>query len=450
MFAKSVAIAVALCQVLRVAAAGATATPVNELDSTSVQDGLWLVKFCTPSAPLCQKIESDWNQLASFADNAHWDIRLGQVNCHVQQQLCDDYEVMEYPDLLVIKDGTHAPNYSGRRAYVVLKSYAQEAMAQPATADRTLPSVPSDLTAGKLLPMTPAATLKKLRRKFNHLLREYAPLNVSADDQVHDLAVTNFTAVTANGPWLLNFYAPWCKYSQQLAPIYEALAVELKGQVNVARIDAAADADLSTRFDINGYPTILFYRDGKSTPFSGERTLDALTSFALYSAGQPIRDVSWTDFQAAESDYYFNIVLWYDQDTTEHQVRAYADALKALEMPCGKFISSDPAFALSTGDRRGAVRVFFPDHPAGSEVLEVKDLTTQTLAELMARYSVPQPTDIVWAVPVNHPPSRAQAPAVILPLLIAIAVLVGVAFGSLRNAFKAEYAPVADAEETSP
>jgi protein disulfide-isomerase A6 len=64
------------------------------------------------------------------------------------------------------------------------------------------------------------------------------------------------TRVKGGGDWVVEFYAPWCAHCQRLAPAYEKVASDLKGSVNVAKVDATAHRALAARFFISGYPAI--------------------------------------------------------------------------------------------------------------------------------------------------------------------------------------------------
>jgi len=78
----------------------------------------------------------------------------------------------------------------------------------------------------------------------------------------------------------VKFYAPWCKHCKELAPMWEEVANELKGEVNVAKVDVMANRDLGTRFDIKGFPMLLLLSKGHVYTFKGRRSQEELVDFA--------------------------------------------------------------------------------------------------------------------------------------------------------------------------
>jgi thiol-disulfide isomerase/thioredoxin len=65
-----------------------------------------------------------------------------------------------------------------------------------------------------------------------------------------------------------------------LAPILEEVALELKGIVNIAKVDVMESRDLGTRFDIKGFPTLKLFSRGQIYTYKGRRNVEDLIAFA--------------------------------------------------------------------------------------------------------------------------------------------------------------------------
>jgi thioredoxin 1 len=105
-----------------------------------------------------------------------------------------------------------------------------------------------------------------------------------------ELTETNFEqeVLKAEGPVLVDFYAPWCGPCKMLAPLLEQLAGELAGKLKFAKLNVGDVPELSADHEITGVPTLMLFHGGKVVDqvvgFPGPRVLKAWLDKAVGSA----------------------------------------------------------------------------------------------------------------------------------------------------------------------
>jgi len=79
---------------------------------------------------------------------------------------------------------------------------------------------------------------------------------------------------------LVKFYAKWCEFSKELAPVYSALPQVFPTNLTITSLDASKYSSLNYKFAIYGFPRILLFK-GKDTvkKYHGNRTLDSISDF---------------------------------------------------------------------------------------------------------------------------------------------------------------------------
>ena len=79
---------------------------------------------------------------------------------------------------------------------------------------------------------------------------------------------------------MVKFYAPWCRHSKELAPIFQQVAEKFDKKVIFAEVDCTRNNTLCVQEHVNGYPTMRFYKDGAfSDKFRGPRTENEIIDF---------------------------------------------------------------------------------------------------------------------------------------------------------------------------
>jgi len=81
---------------------------------------------------------------------------------------------------------------------------------------------------------------------------------VHLTEQTYDEALA-----AADGVWMVDFWAPWCRPCVALAPVLEELACASRGGVTLAKVNVDEQPTLAARHGIRSIPTVLFVKNGK-------------------------------------------------------------------------------------------------------------------------------------------------------------------------------------------
>ena len=80
---------------------------------------------------------------------------------------------------------------------------------------------------------------------------------------------------------LVLYYAPWCGHCKALKPEWAKLEQEgIKG-VTISKVNADEEKEKVKEAGVDGFPTIILYNKGKSTVYSGARTAEAISKWAM-------------------------------------------------------------------------------------------------------------------------------------------------------------------------
>eukprot|EP00057_Strongylocentrotus_purpuratus_P001737 XP_001201177.1 PREDICTED: thioredoxin domain-containing protein 5 [Strongylocentrotus purpuratus] len=228
-----------------------------------VAKGNHFIKFYAPWCGHCKRLAPTWDDLAKGFQ--HSDIvTIAKVDCTAHRAVCDQYGVKGYPTLKFFTDGEAVESYKGGRDHVAMKEYVSK-MTKGAEAA----PLPGSEEAIKVVPVReePAGGEQP-----------------AVESKVVVLSTNNFLTQTAKGTSLVKFYAPWCPHCQKLVPVWDELAEKFDSRkdVTIGKVDCTVETEkpLCKKHAIEGYPTLLLFKDGEMVEkHSGTRTLAALETY---------------------------------------------------------------------------------------------------------------------------------------------------------------------------
>lgn len=171
---------------------------------------------------------------------------------------------------------------------------------------------------------------------------DFDSLIVLTDDSFEHLTQAGSGMTT--GHWFVLFGTTWCEHCEFMMPHWNKTARELKGEINVAWIDAGAAFFTSKRFGVTKYPSAILFKRGKRWDYdmvNQPRTWKEFVTFAR-TRGEPGDDVEGAPIPPpldSFEQYYQDVVTYF----TKMYDFAQSKPLGALVLFClGGLLAAGP------------------------------------------------------------------------------------------------------------
>ncbi|KAL1918743.1 uncharacterized protein VTP21DRAFT_2765 [Calcarisporiella thermophila] len=321
-----------------VALVGASLTDDN-FDAEIVR-GTWIVKFFAPWCPHCQNLAPTWQRLQDELkeyENSH-NFHISEVDCSLYRFTCKKNGISGLPTMLLFQDGELIDSYAGKRDYESLSQYINSKLSSinpPAASPNNMMS---------------HSTTHEPSLVLNNPLGEVIQLNRGNFDK----------EIVQNRPWFIEFFAPWCGHCKNLAPVWEELGKQLKGQVNVGKVDCTVESSLCKQMNVRGYPTLIFFMDGERMEYKGKRDLEVLRKYATRIIKPPILETSLSDLSTLSDRYEVYFLYLYDDDITTIHKTISSIARKYIDR-AHFFQSKDPTLFSKYGISKLPTLLVFKD-----------------------------------------------------------------------------------------
>merc|ERR1712209_227191 len=212
---------------------------------------------------------------------------------------------------------------------------------------------------------------------------------ITKEEGVLVLTEKNFeSAITDNEYVLVEFYAPWCGHCKALAPEYAKAAgvlAEKDSPIKLGKVDATEEPSLAEKFEVRGYPTLKFFKNGKPMEYGGGRTADTIVSWVEKKTGPPAKALANAEEVTAFAEGKTVAVVGCFKDETTDAAKAFlAVASNMDDIPFG--ITGE------CSDVEGEGVVVIKTFDDGKSIL-TEGLTEEEIAKFVSSESLPLVVD---------------------------------------------------------
>ncbi|XP_008805603.1 protein disulfide isomerase-like 2-3 [Phoenix dactylifera] len=232
-------------------------SPVVQLNPSNFKskvlnaNGVVLVEFFAPWCGHCQALTPTWEKAATVLKGV---ATVAALDADAHKSLAQEYGIKGFPTIKVFSPGKPPVDYQGARDVKPIAEFA--------------------------LQQIKALLKERLNGKSSRGSSEKSETSASIE-----LTSRNFDELVLKSKdlWIVEFFAPWCGHCKKLAPEWKKASNNLKGKVKLGHVDCDAEKSLMSRFNVQGFPTILVFGIVKDSPYpyEGARVASAIESFAL-------------------------------------------------------------------------------------------------------------------------------------------------------------------------
>ncbi|KAF9952508.1 protein disulfide-isomerase precursor [Mortierella alpina] len=180
---------------------------------------------------------------------------------------------------------------------------------------------------------------------------------------------------------LVEFFAPWCGHCKALAPEYEIAATQLKEHgIPIAKVDCTEQTEVCKEHEIQGYPTLKVFVDGKPQDYQGARKADAIVSYLKKQNLPALSELTADTLAAFSTSDKVVIVGSLPKDSKNREILE-----KVAKQKRDQFLFG---VAESNPDLEGEGIVLYKQFDEGKNELK-GDFTEESLIEFITANSVP-------------------------------------------------------------
>jgi len=220
----------------------------------------------------------------------------------------------------------------------------------------------------------------------------FADDEIKKEEGVLVLTEKNFEKAIADNEFILvEFYAPWCGHCKALTPEYAKAAgilAEKESPIKLGKVDATEEGKLAESYQIRGYPTLKFFRNGKAVEYNGGRTAETIVAWVEKKTGPPA--VTLEDVDATKKFIEDNkvAIVGFFKDVDGAAAKAFKDVAAVMDDQKFAITSAEALFTEYKVDA-GETVVLFKKFDEGRNDLTEELTSTEAITKFIAANALP-------------------------------------------------------------
>ncbi|CAI2348001.1 unnamed protein product [Caenorhabditis sp. 36 PRJEB53466] len=193
------------------------------------------------------------------------------------------------------------------------------------------------------------------------------------------LTESNFDeAINGNEYILVKFYAPWCGHCKSLAPKYDEAADLLKEEgsdIKLAKVDATENQALGSKYEVRGYPTLLYFKNGNPTKYTGGRSTAQIVDWVKKKAGPTVATVESVEQLEELKSKHRVVVLGNFKDAKSEAAVVYSSVADSVEDALFGLTSSADVLAAATLTSEGVALIRTDGDDSETSTIAAEDIS---------------------------------------------------------------------------
>lgn len=178
-----------------------------------------------------------------------------------------------------------------------------------------------------------------------------------------------------------------------MAPEYAKAATQLHEEgsnILLAKVDATEESELAEKFEVRGYPTLKFFRNGKPTEYSGGRSADDLVKWLKKKTGPPAQELKSEEEVTKFKESASVVVVGLFEDRDSASAKIFLETAADNDEHPFAIVTDKSLFKALDADKEGVV--LFKKFDEGRNEYE-EELTVEGLKKFVSANSLPLVVD---------------------------------------------------------